>query len=251
MARSKAYPTINLEAAIQASQHIWDKHNRQRMTLEEATVALGYKGISGPSRSKVSALKQYGLLEEANNSLSLTQRAIVVLHKEKGDDSRTKAIQSAFNDVAVFADLMADYPNASEGAVSSHLLTEHSFTESGAKQAAKSYLESLKFVNDSTGGTMPGETPPDPEDSQDPPANESPPDGGGSGAKGKTTMKREAISIGSGGNAVLEWPITRTQHEWDDLEYWLKGVLRKAKRDIESLASEPEPESPDPSLDDE
>lgn len=44
-------------------------------------------------------------------------------------------------------------------------------------------------------------------------------------------IKQEVAAIGKG-RATVEWPITRTPEEYDDLEYWLKGVLRKARRDV-------------------
>lgn len=242
MARSKAYPTASLSECVALARKIWDAHNRKQMTLEEATQSLGYKGVSGPSRSKISAMKQFGLLEEpASNTLRLSQRAIDVLHKPEGDPARQEAIHAALGGVEIFAHLARTHAEASEGAIVSTLLTDHEFTDVGARTAAQSFLESIKFAG-GVGGTISHEAP------EDTPERDSgnrhtrqhsppPPPVG-------QDMKQETCSIGEG-RAVIEWPVTRTQAEWDDLEYWLQGVIRKAKRDV-GLNHDPEPKPNEP-----
>ncbi|MEQ8769987.1 MAG: hypothetical protein RIB60_05710 [Phycisphaerales bacterium] len=157
MSRSKAYPTADLAACVEHAQQIWDEHERKQLTLEEATQALGYKGVSGPSRSKISAMKQYGLLDEgAGNAVKLSKRAIDILHKPAGDPARAAALRDAVHDVEIFKRLLASHADASVGAVSSHLLTEDGFTKVGADRAAKSFLESIKFAGIGNGDTLSG-----------------------------------------------------------------------------------------------
>jgi len=148
MARSKAYPTLDLRSCIERAQKIWDEHERKQMTMQEATQALGYKGVSGPSRSKISAMKQFGLFDEGvGGTLKLSKRAIDILHKPTDDPARIAAIKSAIHDVDVFARLLSTHADASVGAITSHLLTEDGFSKVGAKRAAETFLESLEFAN--------------------------------------------------------------------------------------------------------
>lgn len=241
MARSKAYPTSGLPECVSLARRIWGEYSRRQMTLEEAAVALGYKGVSGPSRSKISAMKQFGLMEEANSgALKLTQRAIDLLHKPENDPGRYAAAQAALNDVEVFSEILQNDPDASEGAISARLLTDEGFSEVGAKRAAKSFLESVEFVKSVKGDEVSGDD-----------------DVFGNGDEGKQNpppppeerhqVKEETVSIGRG-RATLQWSVTTTPEAFEDLEYWLQGVLRKAKRDIGKAPSGTD-DPPDPQLD--
>lgn len=55
------------------------------------------------------------------------------------------------------------------------------------------------------------------------------------------SMSMETSRIGRG-VAKLSWPESLTKADYDDLEYWLQGVLRKAER---SIQDKPEEEDPD------
>jgi len=44
--------------------------------------------------------------------------------------------------------------------------------------------------------------------------------------------KEEICMIGTKGEGKITWPGKLTAEEYEDLEYWLTAVLRKAKRSI-------------------
>ena len=48
----------------------------------------------------------------------------------------------------------------------------------------------------------------------------------------KPKLVAESSLIG-GHLARISWPATLTHDQYDDLEYWLRGVLRKAERSVE------------------
>ena len=106
MARSQAYPTSSLPVSVGLIRLIWDERKQKQMTLEEVTQAIGHQGISGPARSKVSALKQYGFLDDLSGStLRLSRRAMAILHKEGRPQEHDSAVLAAFDAVELFVDV--------------------------------------------------------------------------------------------------------------------------------------------------
>lgn len=57
--------------------------------------------------------------------------------------------------------------------------------------------------------------------------------------KTKPGMLEDSSTIG-GGVARLSWPEYLTPEQYDDLEYWVQGVLRKAKRSVDEGGGPPE-----------
>ena len=60
--RSPNYPMMSLEAAIKDIKKINDVAGLKHMTGLEILNVLGYKSLSGPSRSRFSALKKFDLV---------------------------------------------------------------------------------------------------------------------------------------------------------------------------------------------
>lgn len=152
--RSPNYPTSSLPVAVECIKKIWRKHERKVLTIEEIAQALGYKGVSGPTRSKISAIKKYGLLAKQGNGLRVSDGALVILHKPADGAEYRQAIEAAIHGVDLFSDLMKNHHDSSEGALKSHMLVKLEFTEDGAKKAAQSFLETKALAESLGLGTI-------------------------------------------------------------------------------------------------
>lgn len=155
MARSPNYPAISLPEAIASAKRVYESHQRKTITDDELAKAMGYKGLSGPSRSKISALKKYGLVDRSANGWRLADRAMQIILKPKESDDYQRAISAAILDVELFAQLMESHTDASPGALMAYLEADLGFTRDGAEAAAKSFLETMGLAQGTISATMP------------------------------------------------------------------------------------------------
>lgn len=152
--RSPAYPSASLREATEAIRSIYQAHQRRAITDLEVVKAMSYKGLSGPSRSKMSALKKFGLLERQANGWRLSDRAMQIILKPPGSPERETAMVDAANDIDLFQRLMESHQDASEGTITSHLEADLAFTREGAKAAAQSFRETMDLISTISPDTM-------------------------------------------------------------------------------------------------
>ncbi|MGA9206899.1 MAG: hypothetical protein WB347_03795, partial [Terriglobales bacterium] len=110
---------------------------------------MGYSSLSGPVRTKVAALRKYGLLEQQGGQYKLSDLAIHVLHDEADSEQRKQALSNAALRPELFRELFATHAEASDNALKSHLMVHKKFSDAGAKQFIKAFRETLSLANPS------------------------------------------------------------------------------------------------------
>lgn len=167
--RSPAYPYIGLEQAIARAQTILDSEGRIAVPAEAVYKDWGYKAESGPSKSTLSALRKFGLVEYrgggADRKVQLTDRAIDILLRERGDPKRQEAVRAAALAPKIHADL---YERYREGLPSDHTLTSDlrrdlRFSEVAVRDFISQFRDTLAFAGLTDAGTIP----PRPNDTED------------------------------------------------------------------------------------
>ena len=87
--------------------------------------AIGYAGLSGPSRVRLGSLKRYGLLEEKKIcDVQLTDTAMTVLHHPDGSSEQLAGLRIAALTPELFSALQQTYPQSSNDTIRSYLLTK-------------------------------------------------------------------------------------------------------------------------------
>ncbi|MGO9934140.1 MAG: hypothetical protein ACLPV8_20315 [Steroidobacteraceae bacterium] len=157
--RSPNYPAYGLPAALQFARMVWNKEKRTSVSMEVLADALGSESVSGPVRSKVAAMRQYGLLVPANDGLRVSDRAITLLLQHPGEAEYDEAARDAAQSPALFHDLSEERPDASDQALNFHLVRNLKFSVDGAKRVIKSYRETLAFAKLDTGSYTADEVP--------------------------------------------------------------------------------------------
>lgn len=153
--RSPNYPAIALGEAVQRVNLLWKKERRTAVPAEVAAKAIGYSGISGPSRTVLAALKKYGLVESDDQSVRVSELAISILHSP-GDDTALEFFREAALRPELFRQLYMHYRDASDEAIRSYLIAKLSFSDSGAEQAIKTFRATLATAKlDNTGYNPP------------------------------------------------------------------------------------------------
>lgn len=144
--RSPNYPFLGLTSALEKAATLWASKGRGIFTPLEAVQDLNFSTLNGTSRSHLAALKQYGLLEDVDKDVRLSQLAIRIFAHPEGDPEREAAIREAALTPKLFRELLETYPEASDGTIKAYLITKKDFSEDGAKQVIKSLRDTIRLA---------------------------------------------------------------------------------------------------------
>lgn len=107
--RSPSYPVIPLAEAIEKVRDIY-KHEKKSLTTADVIAAhLGYKYAKGNGGRAVSALRQYGLIEEVSGSLRVSDLGYTLIQFDPSTNEWQAAIQEAAGKPTVIRDLWNMY----------------------------------------------------------------------------------------------------------------------------------------------
>jgi hypothetical protein len=150
--RSPNYPALLLSEAIALAEALWKKEKRTPVPPEVAVRAWDYKGLSGAARSTLGGMRQYGLVEDTQHGVRLSQTAMEILHQPAGSAERANAIASAAMTPKLFRELAGTHAEASDDAIRAHLLTRRNFTDDAARRFVRSFREAVKLANPAPSG---------------------------------------------------------------------------------------------------
>jgi hypothetical protein len=149
--RSPNYPALALPQAIESARELWNAEKRTPVSHETAAKAMGFQALSGPARVTIGALRQYGLIDKSEKGhVRISERAVTLLHGNEAD--RAQALADAAASPDLFQQLMDEHREASENAIRSYLITKKSFSEDGARKAAKAFRETIDLAGRSAQG---------------------------------------------------------------------------------------------------
>lgn len=188
--RSPNYPAYGLPAAIQFAKMVWNREKRTAVEMYVIARALGSEGISGPVRSKVAAMRQYGLLEPAGGKLKVSDAAITLILQGPGQREYDETVEKVALAPPLFAEIRKDRPEASDEALNFYLVRDRRFSTDGAKRVIRSYRETLAFAKLDDLSYTP-ETEETPEEEPD----QSQAGGSGGSAQRRPLFRRESLSF--------------------------------------------------------
>jgi hypothetical protein len=141
--RSPNYPATGLTEAIDLARRLWKIEQRTSVSPDVIAKAWGYKSLSGPVRTKVSAMKKYGLLEQTTDGMRLSQRAVQIVNYKADTQEYQEAMQAAAKEPELFQELYKTHQNASDDALRAYLVTKKAFSDPGARQLIKAFRETM------------------------------------------------------------------------------------------------------------
>lgn len=144
--RSPNYPGFRLEAALEFARQIYNSDGRTAAPLSVVAKALGYTSVSGNVRGKVASLRQYGLVDDVQMKIRVSDRALRLIKLDPSDPEFIRLLQQAALQPALFSELYNDMPEASDNSLEVFLETEKRFSREGAKRVINAYRETLKFA---------------------------------------------------------------------------------------------------------
>jgi hypothetical protein len=231
--RSVNYPLLTLQAAIGRARQLWDSVGKNLVPIATAGAAWGYGEKSSGLRSTVSALKQYGLLEDigdgAQRQVKLLERALDILVEPADSPKHRDAVGDALRAPRIYQELFERFPAgvpAQDHAISSFLLRDKAFNRKAVEGFIWGLRANLHFA------------------AEPHPAVQFPEDPGGLPDAGPSPssieaprlerrglhVNRDVYALGPEGEVVLEWPDRLSQASYDELSDWIELQLRKIAR---------------------
>ena len=144
--RSASYPAFTLEEVIEATKTLKEKLGDGPYARDHMAVALGYKGVTGSSGSKIAACVHFGMLDRNGNVYSLSDLAQRFFHYVS-EEERAQVLVEAFNKPSLYQKLMAEYGGKSlPQMLESILIRNYGIQENAAGTAVANFRKSAEFV---------------------------------------------------------------------------------------------------------
>ncbi len=146
-ARSPNYPTLSLEEAVTAVNAIHEKEKRGTIPWSIAAKAMGYQALSGPVRSRIAALRQYGLIDvQSQEHLRISDRGYDLIRSPKNSYEYTDALRTAALEPPIFKELAIRMLDASDEAIAWWLEREKKFSPEGARRVLRAFRATMAFA---------------------------------------------------------------------------------------------------------
>lgn len=151
-ARSPAYPVVALPAAIESARKLWNAQRRQEAHVDSALKCLGYTARSGAALRAISALSQFGLINENGSKdarkVRLSDAAIDIILLNETDPRREEAIKKAAVLPTIYTALWERYGAhvPDDGLVRPFLTRDKNFNESVVDSLLANYRATLEFA---------------------------------------------------------------------------------------------------------
>lgn len=152
--RSPKYPGLTFSEALERARVIYE---RDRRTPAKAETVLGHIGIrpgSGTANRILSALKQYGLLDEQElGKLRVSDSAYRILELSEGSPEREGLIRDAALRPSIIQEVLAKFPDGlpSDATLGDFLKFEKNFNPDAVSFFVRVLRDNLAFVGPGIG----------------------------------------------------------------------------------------------------
>lgn len=144
--RSPNYPRVGLSDAVTLAQQLWSREKRTAVPQDVAVKAWGYTSLSGIARSKLAALRQYGLVDDGKDGVALSPLGLEIIHHPVGSEEYSVALREAALSVDLFRELARTHAHASLDGLKAYLITRKGFSDTGADKVISSFKDTLRFA---------------------------------------------------------------------------------------------------------
>jgi hypothetical protein len=145
--RSPNYPAVDLGSATGDVKTLYQKNGRTRIGLEVAAKALGYRSLSGPARSRIAALRHYGLIDMSGGMIQPNGRGLVLSLRSPDSPEYKAAVREAALTPEIFRELAQTHMQASEDALRHYLVAVRKFSDDGARRLSQTFKATMRLVS--------------------------------------------------------------------------------------------------------
>lgn len=150
--RGISYPFIDLEQAIAHARKFYVEERKSSVPVASAFKHFGYSETSSGGRQTVSALLQFGLLEDEgrkeSRNVRLTDRALTILLAETDSVDRADALRECARMPKIYAELLFKYGEElpSDSTLNYFLRRDKDFNPKTVDAFIKDFRKSLAFA---------------------------------------------------------------------------------------------------------
>lgn len=159
--RSPSYPGIGLEESLDKARIVYKHEGRHAAPVETIVQHWGYKGLSGPAKVAIAALRKFGFLVDEGSGTArrarLSSDAITIVRDDREDGSeRQQLLREAALKPTIHRELWERYGGQlpSDSNLRFELLQTYGFTESGAREFIAQFKGTLAFTGLDRSGTL-------------------------------------------------------------------------------------------------
>lgn len=222
--RGVSYPSMSLPEALEASRTFFAAERKAAAPVSSAMAHFGYAESSSGGRSTISALIQFGLLEDEGRKedrhVRLSNRALAVILSEDDSPERREALIDCVKSPRIYREIFDKWHDGlpSDQTISFYLQREKNFNPKAIASFVKDLRDSLSFL----GVEQPGEL--DVRESQAPVLPRSPTFFGGGAPSSTEVTTRLTSSLPTLVEQAMPTPASELQQGEKE---WLRGSLSK------------------------
>jgi DNA segregation ATPase FtsK/SpoIIIE-like protein len=146
--RSPNYPAIGLEEAVRKIEALYKQDLLVASPKDAALKHMGFEKVHGEAGRVLATLKSFGLIEEVNGRIKLTQRGINIVVRVAGDAQRADALREAAISPEIYRQLLKQYRESipSETTLKSDLIAVRKFNPNAVDGFIRDFKGTLEFA---------------------------------------------------------------------------------------------------------
>ncbi len=147
--RSPNYPSIDLRDALEVVASLYKEVGRGIFSPMDAARGWKYASELGPTKQRLAALRQYGLLERRKGAkLRFSQIAMTLLIRQDASTEYQEALKGAAFSPPIFKKLQESMRGAAPDALRQSLIIDLNFTDSGADKVIEVYRKTIDLLEE-------------------------------------------------------------------------------------------------------
>jgi hypothetical protein len=145
--RSPNYPGLNLSEAIERARIIYGAEKRAFTSAEVLACDLSLTAGTGPANRVISALRQYGLLDEDSGNLGISDLGFNVIHLSDSPD-RDELIKQAARRPPLISEILTRFPSGlpSDASIKDFLIKQKKFNPASVDFFVKILRKTVTFA---------------------------------------------------------------------------------------------------------
>jgi hypothetical protein len=146
-ARSPNFPAFGLKEAIDKVAKVFEREGKARIAPVSIVKSWEYGSLNGASLRALGALRQYGLLDDVQDDLKVSDLAIKILHGEEQD--RVASLRVAAKMPRIFSELLQEYGEdiPSDESIKARLITKMGFNgPEAAVRCVQAFRDTIAFA---------------------------------------------------------------------------------------------------------
>lgn len=146
--RSPNYPSVDLGTAVEAAKALHQREGRAPVPPEVAVKAWGFTALSGNARTRLAAVRQYGLIEsDRQGNVRLTPRGLDLAVANPSSPEYAQALREGALAPDIFRELHETRQGASDDSLRHYLIVGRRFSSDGADRLIESFRSTMVLAN--------------------------------------------------------------------------------------------------------